>query len=57
MPDPLLHTYILNIYCDVVCYREKGGEVNSLTFLYLNQQALRLTVKMVYERRSATRTL
>ena len=44
-------------YCHVVCYREGEGEVNSLTFLYLNQQALRLTVEMVYERRSATRTL
>ena len=45
------------INCDVVYYREKEGWVNSLTFLYLNQQALRLTVKMVYERRSATRNL
>ena len=43
--------------CDIVCYREKEGEVNSLNLLHLNQQALRLTVKMVYERRSATRSL
>ena len=40
-------------YCDVVCYREREGEVNSLTLLYWNQQALRLTVKMVGERRSS----
>ena len=32
--------------CDVVCYREREGEVNSLTLLCLNQQALRLTVKI-----------
>ena len=43
--------------CDVVCYREREGEVNSLTLLYLNQQALRLTAKMVHEKRSATWSL
>ena len=40
-------------HCDVVCYREREGEVNSLTLLYLNQQALGLTVKAVGERRSS----
>ena len=40
-------------YCDMVCYREREGKVNSLTLLYLNQQALRLTVKTVWERRSS----
>ena len=33
--------------------REREGEVNALTLLYLNQQALRLTIKMVGERSSS----
>ena len=33
----------------MVCHREKEGEVNSPTLLCLNQQALRLTAKMVGE--------
>ena len=37
------------LYSDVVCYREKEEEVNSLTLLYLNQQALELTAKTVGE--------
>ena len=37
---------------------ERGkGRVNSSPLLCLNQQALRLTVKMTYEWRSAPRTL
>ena len=35
--------------CDVVCYREREGEVNSPTLLCLNQQALRLSAKTVGE--------
>ena len=37
------------IYCEVVCYREREGEVDSPSLLCLNQQALRLTVKRRYE--------
>ena len=33
------------IYCDVVCYREKEGEVSSLSLLYLES-----TVKIVYKK-------
>ena len=43
--------------CDVVCYREREGAVNSPTLLCLNQQALRLAVKTIYEWRSAPLTL
>ena len=35
--------------CDVACYREREGKVNSLTLLYLKQQALGLTAKTVGE--------
>ena len=53
-----LYTYIyIYIHCDVVIYREREGEVNSSTLLCLNQQAVKLTVKMIYEWRSAPRTL
>ena len=45
-----IYIYIyMCVYCDVVCYREREGEVDSPTLLYLNQQALRLTVKRRYE--------
>ena len=43
--------------CDVVCYRERGREVNFPTLQCLNQQARRLAVKMIYEWRLAPRTL
>ena len=37
-------------YCDVVCYKERGKGRSIPLPLYLNQQALRLTVKMVEEK-------
>ena len=41
-------------YCDVVCYKgESEGKSIPLPF-YLNQQALRLTVKMVGEKKRAS---
>ena len=39
--------------CNVVCYREKEEEFSFLTLIYLNQQALGLTVKTVGERMSS----
>ena len=45
-----MHGSVVDIsFCDVVCYREWEGEVDSPTLLCLNQQALRLTVKRRYE--------
>ncbi len=35
--NELLAVEGMNDQCDVVCYREREGEVNSLTLLYLNQ--------------------
>ena len=37
-----------SLYCDMLCYQEREGEVNFPTFLCLNQQALRLTIKMIW---------
>ena len=39
--------------CDVVCYRVGKGRSIPLPSFYLYQQALRLTVKMIWKRRSS----
>ena len=43
IPESIVTFKETNIY-DVVCYREREGEVNFPTLLCLNQQALRLTI-------------